>query len=125
MVRIVRPDSSTTPHFRLRGQSMTRMETFVDAAFAFSVTMLVISVDNRICQPVGFSAKRVIGMLIPVVCNAVVEFRMWISEFLFSPVWNAMSSSGKNSFPLLSPWREIEKETKEVTTTVFSKLLCS
>lgn len=30
----------------LRGESMTRIETFVDAAFAFSFTMLVISIDQ-------------------------------------------------------------------------------
>jgi uncharacterized membrane protein len=29
--------------FRLRGMEMTRLETFIDAAFAFAVTMLVIS----------------------------------------------------------------------------------
>ena len=28
--------------FRLRGQQVTRLETFVDAAFAFSLTLLVI-----------------------------------------------------------------------------------
>ena len=32
--------------FRLRGMDMTRLETFIDAAFAFSVTMMVISVDR-------------------------------------------------------------------------------
>lgn len=32
--------------FRLRGLQMTRLETFIDAAFAFSVTMMVISVDR-------------------------------------------------------------------------------
>ncbi|MEM1184837.1 MAG: TMEM175 family protein [Planctomycetota bacterium] len=32
--------------FRLRGLEMTRLETFVDAAFAFSVTMLALSPDN-------------------------------------------------------------------------------
>jgi uncharacterized membrane protein len=31
--------------FRLRGQDMTRTEAFTDAAFAFAVTLLVISVD--------------------------------------------------------------------------------
>jgi uncharacterized membrane protein len=36
----------TLGHFRLRGEATTRMETFVDAAFAFAVTMLVISVDD-------------------------------------------------------------------------------
>ena len=32
--------------FRLRGMAMTRLETFTDAAFAFAVTLLVISVDD-------------------------------------------------------------------------------
>jgi hypothetical protein len=32
--------------FRLRGMAMTRLEAFIDAAFAFSVTMMVISVDR-------------------------------------------------------------------------------
>lgn len=32
--------------FRLRGLEMTRLEAFIDAAFAFSVTMMVISVDR-------------------------------------------------------------------------------
>lgn len=33
-------------HFRVRGEATTRLETFVDAAFAFALTMLVISVDD-------------------------------------------------------------------------------
>lgn len=32
--------------FRLRGLEMTRLETFIDAAFAFAVTMMVISIDR-------------------------------------------------------------------------------
>lgn len=32
--------------FRIRGLAMTRIEVFVDAAFAFAVTMLVISIDQ-------------------------------------------------------------------------------
>ena len=32
--------------FRLRGEAMTRIEVFSDAAFAFAVTMLVISIDS-------------------------------------------------------------------------------
>jgi hypothetical protein len=32
--------------FRLRGESISRLETFVDAAFAFAVTMMVISVGT-------------------------------------------------------------------------------
>ena len=30
----------------MRGENMTRIETFVDAAFAFAITMLIISVDE-------------------------------------------------------------------------------
>lgn len=36
----------------LRGESMTRIETFVDAAFAFAFTMLVISIDEIPRSPV-------------------------------------------------------------------------
>jgi uncharacterized membrane protein len=32
--------------FRLRGEAVTRLETFVDAAFAFAVTLLVVSFDR-------------------------------------------------------------------------------
>jgi uncharacterized membrane protein len=43
------PDPTAWPvgkdGFRLRGQEMTRSETFTDAAFAVAVTLLVISVD--------------------------------------------------------------------------------
>ena len=33
-------------HFRLRGKETSRLDTFIDAAFAFATTMLVISVGN-------------------------------------------------------------------------------
>ena len=42
-------DLDTLPRlrsFRLRGMDTTRLEAFIDAAFAFSVTMMVISVDR-------------------------------------------------------------------------------
>ena len=32
--------------FRLRGIEMTRLETFIDAAFAFAITMLVIAAQQ-------------------------------------------------------------------------------
>lgn len=32
--------------FRLRGENMTHIEVFIDAAFTFAVTMLVISFDG-------------------------------------------------------------------------------
>jgi hypothetical protein len=40
-------DSCPVEHgFRMRGLEMTRLEVFIDAAFAFAVTMLVISFDE-------------------------------------------------------------------------------
>lgn len=38
--------------FRLRGIQMTRLETFIDAAFAFSITMLVIATE-RVPDDIG------------------------------------------------------------------------
>lgn len=37
---------SRSKGFRLRGDQMTRIETFTDAAFAFALTLLVISIDS-------------------------------------------------------------------------------
>ena len=43
------PDLDALPRlggFRLRGIAMTRLETFIDAAFAFAITMLVIATQQ-------------------------------------------------------------------------------
>jgi uncharacterized membrane protein len=43
------PDLDSLPvrgGFRLRGLEMTRLETFVDAAFAFAITLLIVSVGE-------------------------------------------------------------------------------
>jgi uncharacterized membrane protein len=43
------PDLEALPRlrgFRLRGMQMTRLETFIDAAFAFAITMLVIAANQ-------------------------------------------------------------------------------
>lgn len=48
-------DLEMMPHkndFRLRGTEMTRLETFMDAAFAFATTMLVISIGE---MPTNYS----------------------------------------------------------------------
>lgn len=48
-------DLSTLPvrdGFRMRGEQVTRLETFVDAAFAFAVTLLVVSFD---AMPTSFA----------------------------------------------------------------------
>jgi hypothetical protein len=37
--------------FRLRGMKMTRLETFIDAAFAFAISMLVIAANQVLDTP--------------------------------------------------------------------------
>ncbi len=53
--------------FRLRGEQMTRIETFTDAAFAFALTLLVISIDS-----------------IPSSVSALINLMRGIPAFLFS-----------------------------------------
>ncbi|MFT6268731.1 MAG: hypothetical protein ACJAVV_001546 [Alphaproteobacteria bacterium] len=61
-------------NFRLRGTEMTRIEVFVDAAFAFAVTMLVISFD---AIPISF-AEFVLAIIgIPAFIMAVIQL-VWI-----------------------------------------------
>lgn len=60
--------------FRLRGENMTRIEVFIDAAFAFAVTMLVISFDRI---PQSFDEIVVAIKGIPGFVVAVVQL-VWI-----------------------------------------------
>lgn len=60
--------------FRLRGQYMTRIEVFIDAAFAFAVTMLVISFDRI---PQSFDEIIVAIKGIPAFIAAVAQL-VWI-----------------------------------------------
>jgi len=60
--------------FRMRGLEMTRIEVFVDAAFAFAVTMLVISFD---AIPTSFPEVIVAIKSIPAFIVAVIQL-VWI-----------------------------------------------
>jgi hypothetical protein len=60
--------------FRMRGLEMTRIEVFVDAAFAFAVTMLVISFD---AIPTSFPEVVVAIKGIPAFMVAVIQL-VWI-----------------------------------------------
>lgn len=60
--------------FRIRGLEMTRIEVFVDAAFAFAVTMLVISFDHI---PDNWSEIVVAIKSIPAFVISVVQL-VWI-----------------------------------------------
>ena len=55
--------------FRLRGMEMTRLETFIDAAFAFAISMLVIAAHrslttsrrswrlSKMCRPLSAASR--------------------------------------------------------------------
>jgi len=60
--------------FRMRGLEMTRIEVFVDAAFAFAVTMLVISFD---AIPTSFEEVILAIKGIPAFIVAVIQL-VWI-----------------------------------------------
>lgn len=66
----------------LRGNNMTRIETFVDAAFAFAFTMLVISIDEIPSSPVElFELSKDIPAFI---LSALIIGSIWISHSQWS-----------------------------------------
>jgi len=66
----------------LRGENMTRVETFVDAAFAFAFTMLVISIDEI---PNSVSQLLLLSEDIPAfVVSATVIGSIWVAHSLWS-----------------------------------------
>ena len=69
----------------IRGDSMTRIETFVDAAFAFSFTMLVISIDEIPRSPGElFELSRDIPAF---VFSALTIAAIWLSHSNWSRVF--------------------------------------
>lgn len=70
---------------RLRGIAMTRIETFSDAAFAFAVTLLVISVDD---VPRSFDEMVVALKSVPVFVFASAQiFVFWVAHRNWSRVY--------------------------------------
>src|SRR3982751_5658646 len=68
--------------FRLRGMEMTRLETFIDAAFAFAISMLVI-VAQQIPDDIGslLSAFKNVPTFI---CSIAVLSIFWRGHWLWS-----------------------------------------
>src|SRR3954463_8359780 len=68
--------------FRLRGMQMTRLETFIDAAFAFAISMLVIAAqqipDNIVALLAAF--KNVPAFI----CSVAVLGIFWRGHWLWS-----------------------------------------
>ena len=70
---------------RLRGLAMTRIETFADAAFAFAVTLLVISVDD---VPRSYDEMITALKTIPVFIFASAQiFIFWMAHRNWSRVY--------------------------------------
>src|SRR3954467_3558595 len=68
--------------FRLRGMEMTRLETFIDAAFAFAITMLVIAGN-----PVPDDVDALLGAFrhVPTfICSIAVLGIYWRGHWLWS-----------------------------------------
>ena len=76
-------DSCRKDHGRtLRGENMTRIETFVDAAFAFSFTMLVISIDEI---PRSAAELLELSQDIPAfVLSAAIIGSIWLAHSIWS-----------------------------------------
>lgn len=82
---------------RLRGLDMTRIEVFVDAAFAFAVTMLVISFD---AIPTTFDEMVLAIKSIPAFAIAVVQIvwiwqthNTWSRRFGLDTAWTVVLST--------------------------------
>src|SRR5690348_4078869 len=68
--------------FRLRGMEMTRLETFIDAAFAFAISMLVIAAQQI---PDNIQALLVAFKNVPTfVCSIAVLGIFWRGHWLWS-----------------------------------------
>ena len=68
--------------FRLRGMQMTRLETFIDAAFAFAITMLVIAAQQI---PDDIASLLAAFRHVPTfVCSILVIGIFWRGHWLWS-----------------------------------------
>jgi uncharacterized membrane protein len=68
--------------FRLRGEAVTRLETFVDAAFAFAVTLLVVSFDR---VPATFAELMEAIRRVPAfLCGFAMLATFWAAHNRFS-----------------------------------------
>jgi hypothetical protein len=68
--------------FRLRGMEMTRLETFIDAAFAFAISMLVI-VAQQIPDDIG-SLLAAFKNVPTFICSIAVLSIFWRGHWLWS-----------------------------------------
>lgn len=76
-------DTHTKDGFKIRGSEMTRLETFVDAAFAFAVTLLVVGGGDNI--PSNYHEFVVAMQQVPAfgLCFASIAF-FWYAHYTWS-----------------------------------------
>ena len=73
-------DARDLPGFRLRGQGVTRLESFSDAVFGFALTLLVVSLDvpksfNDLVNTMrGFPAFAICFLLLALIWNGHYKF---------------------------------------------------
>jgi len=68
------------PHFRWRGQNVTRIENLSDIAFAIALGMIISSVD----APRTFSElKEFLFFLVPTAAAFAIMLQIWITHFTF------------------------------------------
>lgn len=84
--------------FRIRGGEMTRLETFVDAAFAFALTLLVISFDN-IPSSMAELAEAMRGIpafaaAFALICMFWVGHRQWSQRYGLEDASSTLISFG-------------------------------
>ena len=81
----------------LRGHSMTRIETFVDAAFAFALTLLVISIDEIPRSPAQLveTARDIPAFLI----SALFIGQLWLVHVGWSRIFRIARPRNRDSQP--------------------------
>ncbi len=77
------PETHTKDGFLIRGAEMTRLETFVDAAFAFAVTLLVIGGGDNIPASYGEFVLAIQRVPAFALCFANVAF-FWYAHYTWS-----------------------------------------
>ena len=77
------PDTHTKDGFLIRGAEMTRLETFIDAAFAFAVTLLVVGGGDNI--PQNYDEFLLAMQQVPAfaLCFANIAF-FWYAHYAWS-----------------------------------------
>src|SRR5436305_3726254 len=80
MMRLIEARDRDFAGFRLRGQEVTRLESFSDAVFGFALTLLVVSLDvpksfgDLVNTMRGFPAFAICFLLLALIWNAHYKF---------------------------------------------------